>query len=175
MFQDMMRQLGSLLSVLAKFNDKRSTASSRETGYINTDDITNGEMSEPSEETNTSRKPIFEVSEPMQAFFQLASCRPWSACNKTRTMWIEWLSVPEGYETCCPKFDSIFKSELPKEAPEINRKLSLLQNFYLICCWSTHCSEGGAESAGGTGVRHCSVNDTTGLHLHRNCIGSFYS
>ena len=38
---------------------------------------------------------------------------------------------PEGYETMCPKLDTIIKNELPRDALEADRKLSRLQNFVL--------------------------------------------
>ena len=71
------------------------------------------------------------MSEPTQAFLQSVFCRARSADNKTRRTWVEHFSVPEGDETRCPKLDSILKNELPKDAVELDRKLSRLQNFML--------------------------------------------
>ena len=129
MFQDMMSQLGTLSSVLAKSKDKPPSAASKEAGCSEADDVSDGEASDPSEETDTGRKPIFEVSEPTQAFSQLAFCRARPTDNKTRRTWVERFSLPEGNETRCPKLDSILKNELPKDAVELYRKLSHLQNF----------------------------------------------
>lgn len=70
MFQDMISQLGSLSSVLAKSNDKSSTASSKKAGHIEADNVSDGETDEPSEEVNTGRKTIVEVFKPTQAFLQ---------------------------------------------------------------------------------------------------------
>ena len=75
MFQDMMSQLGTLSSVLAKSKDKPPSATSKEAGRSKADDVSDREASEPSEETDTGRKPIFEMSEPTQAFLQSAFCR----------------------------------------------------------------------------------------------------
>ena len=73
MFQDMMSQLGTLSSVLAKSKDKPPSAASKEAGRSEADDISDGEASKPSEETDTGRKPIFEMSEPMQVFYSRPS------------------------------------------------------------------------------------------------------
>ena len=96
MFQDMISQLGSLSSVLAKFKDKSSTDSGKEAGRAEADIISDGNTGEPSEEADTGRKPIFEVSEPMQAS---AFCRVRPADKKTRWTWIEQFRVPEKDET----------------------------------------------------------------------------
>ena len=130
MFQDMMSQLGTLSLVLAKSKDKPPSAASKEARHSKANDISDGEASEQSEETDMGRKPIFEVSEPMQAFLQLAFCRARPTDNKTRT-WVERFSVPERDETRCPKLDSIVKNELQKDVVELDRKLSHLQNFVL--------------------------------------------
>ena len=75
MFQDMMSQLGTLSSVLAKSKDKPPSAASKKAGRSKADDVSDREASEPSEETDKGRKRIFEVSEPTQAFLQSAFCR----------------------------------------------------------------------------------------------------
>ena len=100
--------------VLVKSKDKPPSDSSKEAGRNEADNVLDGETNEPSEETNMVRKPIFEVSDPTQAFVQSAFCRSSSTDNKMRRTLIECFSVPEGDETCCLKFDSILKSELPK-------------------------------------------------------------
>ena len=64
MFQDMMSQLETLSSVLAKSKDKPPSATSKEARCSEADDISDEETSEPSEETDLGRNPIFEVSEP---------------------------------------------------------------------------------------------------------------
>lgn len=74
----------------------RTTASSKEAGCIKADVVSNGEMCEPSDETYTGRKKIFEVSKTMQAFLQSAFCRSKPADNKITSTWIEQFSVPEG-------------------------------------------------------------------------------
>ena len=131
MFQDMMSQLGTLSSVLAKAKDKPPSASSKEAGYNEADDISDEETGEIPEESDMDRKPIFEVSEPTKAFLQSAFCKVRPADNKTRRTWMDRFSVLEGDETFCPKLDSILKSELPKDAIEFDRKLFRLQNFVL--------------------------------------------
>ena len=105
MFQDMMSQLGTLSLVLAKSKDKPPSAASKEAGRSDADDVSDREASEPSEETDTGRKPIFE--EPTQAFLQSAFCRARPSDKKTRRTWVEDFSVPEGDETRCLKLDSI--------------------------------------------------------------------
>ena len=75
MFQDMMSQLGSLSSVLAKSKDKPPSAASKEAERSKADDVSDREASETSEETDTGRKPIFEESKPTQGFLQSAFCR----------------------------------------------------------------------------------------------------
>ena len=67
MFKDIMSQLGSLLLVLAKCNNKTSnnmtsTTSGKVAGCIKADDVSVREISEPSEETDMGKKPIFGVS-----------------------------------------------------------------------------------------------------------------
>ena len=125
MFQDMMSQLGTLSSVLAKAKDKPSSASSKEAGYNEADDVSDEETSEIPEESDMGRKPIFEVSEPMKAFLQSAFCKVRPADNKTR----------------CLKLDSILKSKLSKDAIEFDRKLSRLQNFVLDAAGASHGSD----------------------------------
>lgn len=65
----------------------------------------------------------------LQACFALS--RP--ASNKTRNAWVAQYRLTEGDETKCPKLDTItdLKNELPREALEVDRKLSRLQNFVL--------------------------------------------
>ena len=71
-FQDMKSQLGTLSLLLVKSKDKAPSASSKDPGRNKADDVSDGETNEPSEETDISRKPIFEVSEPTQAFVRSA-------------------------------------------------------------------------------------------------------
>ena len=91
MFQDIMSQLGTLLSVLAKSKDKPSSATSKEAGHSEADDISDSEARDPSEETDTGRKPILEVSKPTQAFLLSAFLRVRPTDNKTRRTSVERL------------------------------------------------------------------------------------
>ena len=170
MFQDMMSQLGTLSSVFAKSKDKPPSAAIKEAGRSEADDVSDGEASDPSEETDKGRKLIFEVSEPTQAFSQLAFCRARPTDNKTRRTWVERFSLPEGNETRCPKLDSILKNELPKDAVELDRKLSHLQNFVLDAAGpggSDRRADGIREARPGGSV----IGNTAGLDVPRECIG----
>lgn len=103
MFQDMMMQLGAYHQCLAKVKDKPPSASNKEAGCSEANDVSHGETKEPSEEIDTSREPIFEVSEPIHAFLWSVFCKVRPADNKTRRTCIDdlvcWREMREIWTT----------------------------------------------------------------------------
>ena len=74
---------------------------------------------------------MFEVSSPTKEFLCSAFCLPKPLENTSRQSLIGKFGLPEGDEAHYPKLDSIIKGEFHKEAVDVDKKLSRLQNFTL--------------------------------------------
>ena len=79
--------------------------------------------------------------------------------------------MPEGDETRCPKLDSILKNELPKDAVELDRKLSHLQNFVLDAAGPLVAAM--EELAVLEKPYGSVIGNTAGLDVPGECIGPF--
>lgn len=77
---------------------------------------------------NSEASSTFAVSEETKAFLQATFSLPRPVNKKTRRSWLSKFGHPE---VDVPKLDTIIKKELPKDASDLDKKLSRLQNFLL--------------------------------------------
>ena len=135
-------EIASLLKTLAASVEKLTSAASdqppakrhrsRESYSNPASDIEDDEgEGEISTETRAAKCKMFLVSDETKALLQACFALPRPVSNKTRNAWVAQYGLAEGDVTKCPKLGTIIKNELPREALEVDRKLSRLQNFVL--------------------------------------------
>lgn len=101
-------------------------ASKRTRGQIDSEDESDDEG-----DTRDKKTRRFKVSSPTKEFISSAFCLPKPLENATRQSLLGRFGLPDGDEARCPKLDGIIKGELHKEALDVDRKLSKMQNFLL--------------------------------------------
>ena len=123
---ELLQQLSKRVENLEAAKTAGLSGSKRSQDNVDSDLESGGE-----EEPRDKRSRTFEISSPMKEFLRAAFCLPKPLENTTRCSLISKFGIPEGDEAHCPKMDSIIKGELQKEALDVDKKLSRLQNFSL--------------------------------------------